>query len=175
MSSVSHVPPTAPGRVPIRIVHIADAPQIIPLLAEWHHRQWGHLARARTVPERIAHLQEQTTPGRTPATYVAMLEDTPIGCASLVVNDMAIVPDWTPWIAAVYVEPSHRHQGLGAALVNHVTAEAAAQGYRRLYLYTHDRMAFYQRLGWEVLFRRAYRGDMMTAMARDLHPTRLIV
>jgi len=147
------------------ITYLADCPDTIPQLAAWQQAQFGFLSPTQTEAARgdrfRTHLQRQTIP----TTFVAMADGAPIGSASLVVNDMSVLPDLTPWLAGVYVAPEHRRSGVGAALVRRVMVEAAALGVDRLYLYTHDRMRFYRGLGWETIAPRFYRGYLMTVMS----------
>jgi GNAT superfamily N-acetyltransferase len=151
-----------------RLTDLAETPELVPLLAEWHQRQFGYLARSLPVEGRMARLQTHVEGRPLPKTFVAWRSDEPVGCASLVVNDMSILPTWTPWLAGVYVLPAHRSHGIGKQLVHRVTAEAAAQRFARCYLYTQDRVTFYTALGWQPLFTRLYRGYEMTIMAVDL-------
>jgi predicted N-acetyltransferase YhbS len=77
-------------------------------------------------------------------------------------------PEWMPWLASVYVAPEFRHQGVGSRLVNSVSEAARKAGMEALYLFTPDRVAFYQRLGWQVLHGEAYRGRWVTVMRIQL-------
>jgi GNAT superfamily N-acetyltransferase len=153
---------------PLRIAYLADTPQIIPLVAEWHHNQWGHLVGARTKAQRAARLHDHLQRNAMPTTFIAWRDDQPVGSASLIANDMDLLPEWIPWLANVYVLPEERRHGIGAQLVERVAAEAAHLGYPRLYLYTLDQMHFYENLGWQSSHMRAYRGHDMAVMTRDL-------
>ncbi len=59
-----------------------------------------------------------------PTTFVALKDGKPAGSASLVNLDLSSRQELSPWLAAVYVSPEHRNQGIGAALVNRVVDEA---------------------------------------------------
>ena len=152
----------------IQIKYLADTPEIIPLLADWHHNQWGHLPDARTLQQRVVRLNDYLQRQAIPTMFVAWMNDQPIGSASLVANDMKELAEWIPWLSNVYVLPQHRRQGVGAFMVERVAAEAVLLGYPRLYLYTLDQMHFYQQFGWQVSHLRFHRGHDMTVMTRDL-------
>lgn len=152
----------------VQLRHLVDTPEIIPLLAEWHHQQWGHLAGARTLDQRKARLKHHLQRDAIPTTVTAWLGDQPIGSASLVANDMPELAEWIPWLANVFVHADYRRQGIGAMLIQGVAAEAAHLGYPRLYLYTLDQMHLYSTLGWQTSHVRFYRGYDMTVMIRDL-------
>jgi GNAT superfamily N-acetyltransferase len=52
----------------------------------------------------------------------------------------------------VAVKPSHQGTGIGRALLEYAEAEAQSQGFRSLYLYTHERMtenrSLYAKIGY---------------------------
>ena len=77
-----------------------------------------------------------------------------MGMASLIANDMDERPALSPWIAAVWVEPDFRQQGVGSALVRAAADAAFALGFDPIYLYAlPTRTAFYQRIGWSTVER----------------------
>jgi GNAT superfamily N-acetyltransferase len=152
----------------VQIHHLAETPEIIPLLAMWHHEQWGHLAGARTLEQRAIRLKDHLQRDAIPSTVVAWANGLPVGSASLVANDMDALPEWIPWLANVFVLPEFRRQGIGALVVERIAAETIKLGYPRLYLYTLDQAHFYEQIGWHTSHVRFYRGHDMTVMIRDL-------
>ena len=110
-------------------------------------------------------------PGVIPETLIALDGDQVVGTASIVENDLSSRPDLSPWMASVYVDDRYRGQGVGSQIVRAIVAEASALGVKRLYLITHDRMSFYQRLGWEEIERVHYRGEDVTVMSTLLKGT----
>ena len=157
--------PTNPS---LQIVYLGDCPEYIPLLAAWHHAQWGYLSPATTLEQRIKRLRDNTGKRVIPTTFVALAGGEPAGSASLVNLDMSTRQQLSPWLASVYVNPDYRNQGIGSALVNRVVAEARAIAIPTLYLYTPDKMEFYARLGWQETETLDYRGFRMTVMQIDL-------
>lgn len=153
----------------LRLDYLADHPDLVPILAEWHHRQWSYLAHAATLNQRIARLRQHGR-GALPTSFVALLDGAPVGSAALVDNDMTDQSALTPWLANVYVVPEARRHGIGAALVRRAAQEAYALGYHDLYLYTEDQTHFYAQLGWQTVDRRRYRGYLMSVMALRLGP-----
>lgn len=150
------------------LTYLSDNPELIPLIAEWQDKQWGHFAGSRTLEQRKSSLQFHLQRNAIPTTFVAWKEGQPVGSASLVANDMEMLPEWIPWLASVYVLPAYRRQGVATMLIQRVSAEAAHLGYPRLYLYTLDQMRLYESLGWQISHQRHYRGEEMTVMTRDL-------
>ena len=62
----------------------------------------------------------------------------------------SIVEHLYPWMAALYVAPEARGQGLAGKLQQHVIEYARAQGYGELFLYSACR-DFYERFGWQYI------------------------
>jgi GNAT superfamily N-acetyltransferase len=75
-----------------------------------------------------------------------------IGTVSVIACDEETRPHYTPWVAALWVEPEFRRQGIGAALVEQAAdfAFRAGAGWVHLLSGPHRR-AFYEVLGWSVL------------------------
>lgn len=153
----------------LRLDYLSDHPDLIPILAEWHHHQWSYLAHSTTLGQRAARLRQHGR-GRLPTSFVALMDDTPIGSAAIVDNDMTDQDKLTPWLANVYVVPEMRRQGVGAALVQRAVQEARALHFHDIYLYTEDQAHFYAGMGWKAIDRRRYRGYLMTVMALHVEP-----
>jgi GNAT superfamily N-acetyltransferase len=97
-------------------------------------------------------VQESLGAGPIPTALVAHEGDCFIGTVSVIVCDEDARPYYTPWIAALWVEPEHRRNGTGAALVESAVALAFGTGAGRAYLLSGPhRRAFYEALGWSVL------------------------
>lgn len=69
------------------------------------------------------------------------------GCG-IVTNDFVSRMDLWPWVCALYVYGDYRGQRLGARLLDHAAAQAAALGYGRVYLTTMLE-GYYEKYGWE--------------------------
>lgn len=75
-----------------------------------------------------------------------------VGTASVIVSDLDERPQYTPWVAAVWIEPAFRSRGVGAALVGAAAQAAFALGAETVYLCAAEaRRGFYLRLGWELI------------------------
>jgi len=87
-----------------------------------------------------------------PFTLVAHDGGTFLGTASVIASDLAARPQYTPWVAAVWVEPAHRSQGIGAALVRAGAERAHDLGATPVYLCAlPSRHGFYEALGWQLI------------------------
>lgn len=137
----------------------------IPTVASWHWNEWGHADPEGSLAAWTAALSTRINVGSIPTMFIAFSEtDDPIGSVVLVESDMSTHPEFTPWIAGLYVVPSHREQGLGSALMEHAVDAATQMGYGGLFLYTSTATPLYIGLGWKKLFRELYEGEMVDVM-----------
>ena len=104
-----------------------------------------------------------------PTTMVGALHGNVVGSVSLeVIDDLAEFAHYTPWITSLVVTPDYRNKGFASQLMQHAHRIAFEMGYSRLFLWTYDQEALYQRLGWSVLHRITFKGRAAVVMARDL-------
>jgi GNAT superfamily N-acetyltransferase len=148
----------------MQIELLADHPEFIPLLAEWHYREWSYLRPEESLEGRIARLREYCGRREMPITYIACSETNLLGSAMLLPHDMDTRMQYSPWLAGVFVDPNERGRGIGRALTLHVMREAGTRGFPRLYLYTPSAEDFYPKLGWTVLERTRYRDTDVAIM-----------
>ena len=83
-------------------------------------------------------------------------------------DDLEDADRFTPWIAGAIIAPTKRGRGRGAHLITAAENYARGIGVQRLYLWTHDRSAWYSRLGWAVEEHREFRGVAITIMSKAL-------
>lgn len=149
----------------MQIELLADRPEFIPILAEWHFREWAYLRPGDSVANRIRLLHERSGRVELPVTFVASSRSELLGSAMLIHREMDTHPHFTPWLAGVFVAPAHRRHGIGRALTEHVVREAAARGYSTVYLFTPSAQDFFSRLGWSIVEHTRYRETDVTIMS----------
>ena len=149
----------------MQIADLAQFSQCILTLARWHFDLWGPLTGADSLEAYVDLLTSAAGSRTVPSVLIALADDTLLGSANLVASDLPPRPTLTPWLAQLYVEPSRRRAGVGAALVRAVRQRARDCGYRRLYLYTSGTLPeYYARLGWREVERLPYLGRERTVM-----------
>ncbi|MBM4103671.1 MAG: GNAT family N-acetyltransferase [Planctomycetes bacterium] len=151
--------------VNIDIDYLADHPEFILTLAQWHHQEWAYLRPGDTLEARIARLRAEIGHRQIPTTVIAFKEQCLLGSAMLIQHDMDTRMDLSPWLASVFVSPDYRRQGIGAALIERIIQEARALDIYRLYLYTPSAEQFYLQRGWSAVERTRYRNTDVVIMS----------
>ena len=160
----------------IRIETAADHLDLIPTVAGWHWAEWGRVDPKGSVESWVEALMTKTNRDRVPATWIAMFDDLPVGSVSLVEHDMPDRPElaaMSPWLAGLYVLPTHRRLGIATQFVTACESEALRMGIARVYLYSSTARPLYERLRWERLADDFYEGESITIMAKDLNSAKL--
>jgi GNAT superfamily N-acetyltransferase len=137
--------------MPFSISPLGECPHFAGIIADrcWH--AWWQDSDY-SLSEYRGWLEECLEGGEVPACFVAHRSETYLGSASLIANDLEARPQYTPWIAALWVEESHRRQGIATALMGRAAASAAALGFSKTYLCAvPEKTAFYLKRGFTVL------------------------
>ena len=137
-------------------------------VAAWLYGKWGPTTGRRSPAGFLPGLRGRVDCTRIPFTLVAFDEKEPVGTASLFVRDMDTHEHLSPWLAAVYVRPDKRRQGIGRRLCEAATARAEALGVRRAYLFTPDKEVFYGYMGWKPVEAAWYRSERVIIMTKLL-------
>lgn len=149
-------------------VHLADQPQLIPVLAEWFFEEWGSLDPRSSLKSMQDELGGYLHSDRIPLAIVCLQDSQPVASASLRIREMESHPQYMHWLGGVYVHPDHRNKRVGSRLVEFTAAEARRLNVEDLFLYTRTRVNFYARLGWQVIEKPFYKGKVVSIMKRKL-------
>ena len=149
----------------MRIEYLPDDMRAIRQVAGWLHAEFGHRSRGSTLETRIQRICKRAQRRALPLAFIARENVSIVGTASLVAHDIDARLDLTPWLASVYVPPSHRKRGIGGSLCQRVVQEARTLGFGRIYLFTFDKTSFYKSLGWKEIQQRKYHREDVTIMA----------
>lgn len=135
----------------IVISDLRERPEFFDSVAERIWQQWW---KDRGCP--LAYIADrlQETMNDAPIPFALVAHDGSVfaGTASLIETDLAERPQFSPWVAAVWVEPKLRGDGIGAALVERAVQACFDLGPRRVYLCaSQERSSFYTQRGWTLL------------------------
>jgi len=139
--------------MPDRIVFsdLRQQPHFLETVADRIWRAWWK-QRGYSLGDMLGRLGHSMNEEPVPFALVAHSGTQFLGTASVIVSDLEERPDFTPWVAAVWVDPDYRKQRIGRTLVARASAAAFALGYPRIYLCaTDERRNFYLRQEWMLL------------------------
>ncbi|WP_371348482.1 GNAT family N-acetyltransferase [Ancylobacter sp. IITR112] len=141
-----------PDRGLIGAATLADlraAPAFAPVVADRVWRAWWE-GKGVSLAELRARLDESFGTAPVPSTFIALDGTRFLGCVALIACDVEERPALAPWVAALWVEPEARRQGVGAALMARATDAAFAAGHPRVYLAAEPALApYYAARGWD--------------------------
>jgi GNAT superfamily N-acetyltransferase len=152
----------------VLIAYLADYPHFLPVVADWIFDEWGAEMAGSTFESVHSEFSQHLNRDCIPLTTLALVEGQPVGTASIFMHDMDTRMELFPWLAAVYVLPEFRGQGIGSQLVKAIEETGKRLQVERLYLFTPDREAFYARLGWSLLELAEYRNHTNVIMTKSL-------
>jgi predicted N-acetyltransferase YhbS len=135
--------------VEIRIVHLFEMPESRATVAGWIYDAFWTDKHRHTPQSLESLLQQAISPDCIPISLLALSGDTPVGTVNLIENDDEHRPHLAPWLAALFVLPLWRNQGIGSVLVHTLQEHASRLGRRGMYLGT-DNPGFYARRGATV-------------------------
>jgi GNAT superfamily N-acetyltransferase len=151
--------------MPFTISPLGECPHFAGIIADrcWH--AWWQDSDY-SLSEYRGWLDECLEARKVPVCFVAHHGATYLGSACLIANDLEARPQYTPWIAALWVEESHRRQGIATALIGRAAASAAELGSSRAYLCAvPEKTAFYVKRGFTVLEEKV---EGLTVLTRPL-------
>jgi len=65
---------------------------------------------------------------------IALVEGIPVGSCSVIQNDCVHRPQYSSWVAAVFVKPEMRHRGIASAMLQEAAAIAGRADVKGLYI-----------------------------------------
>ena len=122
---------------------LREKPEIKDMAADWFHKKWG-VSKEAYLECMTAYLDRETEYGW----YLCMFGDRIVGGLGVIDNDFHDRKDLAPNVCAVYIEETHRGQGIAGKLLNFVVEDMREKGVSPLYLVT-NHTEFYERYGWE--------------------------
>lgn len=136
----------------ITIDYLKHYPQHVSCVAKWMFDTWGHFHPGDDISITEAYVQKHLNNDSLPITYIALIDDKPVGTASLCETD-GIRPGVMPWLASLFVHPKYRQQGIGEQLIHHITKKATIMGFPNCYLLAFDETIpeYYKRLDWQFI------------------------
>ncbi len=122
----------------------------------------------RPVEDVERHMMEMADERPLPMTVVAHDDHGYLGSAFLIRSDMEERPQYSPWVAAVWVEATERRRGVGRALIAAAAKIAGSLDHGVVYICCRpDLEGFYSRIGWRVV-EQAAGAERLSILKLDL-------
>lgn len=118
------------------------------------HRGWTAWWNESGVPlsDYRAHLDLMLEEDRIPFALVAHRGDAYVGSVLVIEDDLEARPHYAPWIAALWVDPQYRRQGVAGALITRARQHIATFGHDTTYLCaTPEKRPYYLKQGFALL------------------------
>ena len=129
----------------MKILEISQRQDLLDVAVQYFWQHWGSESNHAFYRDCIVHSLDSEK--ALPKFYIVLENEQIIGGYALLLNDIISRQDIYPWFACLYVNETHRGQGIAGKLLQHALEEAQQKGFPHLYLST-DLVDFYEKKGW---------------------------
>jgi GNAT superfamily N-acetyltransferase len=152
----------------LRIAHLADHPETLPILKEWFEQEWESYYGPHGPGDAEQDLISYANRDEMPVALVAFINDELCGIAALKAESLPTHAHLCPWAAAGLVSPPHRRKGIGTHLLSALEEVARTLGYAHIYCGTSTAVSLLHRTGWQFLERVHVNGDEVSIYYKEL-------
>jgi GNAT superfamily N-acetyltransferase len=155
-------------RTSLRIAHLADYPEAIPVIRRWFEQEWAAYYSPGGPGDAEQDLLAYASRGTLPVGLIAFDDDQLCGIAALKAHSLSTHTHLSPWAAAGLVLPTFRGRGIGASLLQALEEVARGFGYATMYCGTATAIGLLERNGWQFRERVRYDGEDVSIYQKAL-------
>ncbi len=132
---------------------LSECPEHLETVGKWIYEQWWR--NQDNTPEVVfKQLRLHLEKGAFPFTIVAIFYGEPVGSCCVIENDCSLRPQYSLWVAAVYVKPEERLKGIASGILQEAFHEARKLRINGLYIDCWAKTSpLYEKNGWKILER----------------------
>ena len=137
----------------LEIKQLAECPEFLVPVGTWIYEEWWRTPN--NTPEVVfSKLRGHCQKDAIPFTVVVVEAGRPVGSCCVIENDCIHRPQYSPWVAAVYVRPEYRLRGIASRILQESFKIAQRIGVAGLYIDCHCKTRrVYEKNGWRILER----------------------
>lgn len=133
------------------ITNLRSVPQFADTIADRGWNAWWTTSGV-SLSQYRAYLDLMLESQSIPLAFVAHSGKTYLGSTLLIASDLDVRQNLSPWIAALWVDPDHRRQGIASELMAAARASVAELGYKVVYLSAEEKVTpYYLARGWRQI------------------------
>jgi GNAT superfamily N-acetyltransferase len=152
--------------ISVRISHLADHPETLPLLQSWLEQEWPSWYGPSSCGDVFADLLSYANRDSLPVGVVAYIDDELCGMAALKYEGIAGHTHLLPWAGAGFVVSHLRNRGIGTNLLKALEVEARSLGYDKVYCGTTGAVSLLKRSGWQEMSQVSHNGESVFVLAK---------
>lgn len=137
----------------VDISNLRNEPHFATAIADRGWNAWGSSLNV-TLADYLAGVEQMTRGDGVPCAFVAHSGPHYMGSVLLIENDLESRPAYAPWIAALWVDPAFRRQGVAVKLLEAARNETLRLGHTTCYLCAiPSKSAYYLARGFRLIER----------------------
>ena len=126
---------------------------IINTITNWNESYWREALPNLKEYVEFANFYKQvleTPEDQLPQAFIAKLNNQLVATISLTEEEGEVLQ---PWVSNLYVDPTHRKNGIGGFLMEMIIDVAKVRGFKEVYGWTNSKQEefYYRKRGWEVI------------------------
>ena len=134
----------------VEIKYLSDCPEFIPVVVDWIYKEFIEDIRFGISNNQVSDSYSICYKNKLPVRLIAISDDVCVGTVSLVNNDLKS-RNYTPWLAALYVDPTFRGNKIAELLICRIKEIAIEMGYKELFLRTEFAADYYKKRNWDFV------------------------